>query len=80
MVEVAYKGKLLILIYQHNNHEGDLDIRSYMNLIKEKAINIVRNALNLHKNIKINLELECDFKAIMEAEITHKFQLSNIIL
>jgi len=52
LVEVAYKGRL---IYQHNNQEGDLDIESYMNLIKEKAINIIRNTLNLHKNIKVNL-------------------------
>ena len=33
----------------------------------------------MHKNIKIKLELECDFKNL-EQEMTHKFQLPNAII
>ena len=47
-----------------------------MNSIKEKAINVIRNALQFQKNIKINLEAECDLdKFNSPYEITHKFQL-----
>ena len=79
---ILVEGRLLT--YQHNNQEENLDIEGYMNLVKEKAINIIRNALNLHKNIKVNLEMECEFKKEGDKykmiEMTHKFQLSNVIL
>lgn len=68
LVEVAYRGRLLT--YQYNNQEGDLDIPSYVDSIKDKANNLIRNAIKLHKNIKINLE----------QEITHNFQPANVII
>lgn len=77
LVEVAFKGRLLT--YQHNNNEGDSDLSYYMDSIKDKANNLIKNALDMHKNIKINLELECDFKNL-EQEMTHKFQLPNVII
>jgi hypothetical protein len=41
-----------------------------MDNIKEKAIKIVINALNLHKNIKINLEMECEFMKLENEDFT----------
>ena len=78
LIEVAYKGR--ILTYQHNNKERKLDIEGYMTNIKDKAINVIKHALKLHKNIKLNLEMECEFKKDIDKYMTHKFQLSNVIL
>lgn len=80
LVQVAFKGRLLT--YQHNNQENGIDIETYMDIIKEKIVNVIRNALNLHKNIKINLEMECEFMKLESEDFTmiHKFQLTNVIL
>ncbi|CAH1381059.1 unnamed protein product, partial [Tenebrio molitor] len=57
-------------------------METYMDMIKEKAIKIIINALNLHKNIKTNLEMECEFMKLENEDFTmiHKFQLPNVIL
>lgn len=51
----------------------------YKNSIKDKANNLIKNALDMHKNIKINLELACEFNNL-EQEMTHKFRLPNVII
>jgi len=64
------------------DQENGIDIETYMDIIKEKIVNVIRNALNLHKNIKINLEMECEFMKLESEDFTmiHKFQLTNVIL
>ncbi|CAH1381725.1 unnamed protein product, partial [Tenebrio molitor] len=81
LVQVAFKGRLLT--YRHNNLEEGIDIETYVDMIKEKAIEIIINVLNLHKNInKINLEMECEFMKLENEDFTmiHTFQLLNVIL
>lgn len=80
LVQVAFKGRLLT--YQHNNLEEGIDIEPCMDMIKENVIKIVINALNINKNIKINVEMECEFMKLENEDFTmiHTFQLLNVIL
>jgi hypothetical protein len=50
-----------------------------MESIKERVTRLIRRTLSTHKNIKVNLELECAFRNLGR-QMIHNFHLKNIVL
>src|SRR5277367_3957754 len=53
------------------------DIENTMNANLDSGTLVIKNDLDIYKNLKVNLEMECCFEN-KENEICHKFQLKNV--
>src|SRR5688572_14130347 len=65
-----------------------LDIEQYMDCVRTECIQKIKEELQVHRNIKVNLNMDCSFENlekkeignVEKKEIDHAFQLENVTL
>ena len=78
-IEVNSAFRRKVITFQHN-YSSEHDVEIYIDKMKEEGVNSLTGFLDIYKNMKAYLELQCKFFKIPNETTEPWFGLSNEIL